>query len=334
MGIIEDVLEACISSARAEPIRLRQGKKYYETHAQLHVMMNMPLGSDKSSMVEAIDNKKKYIYESTDYTFPGIIGSISKNGMFKKGGVVLSAGKCLWIDEHHSLNNSSRRGLLKMLEQQRYGRDLGYDLVTNIKEKRKFYEINAYGGHFEIRSRFSCLITGVFAPRKRIDDKAWLTRFMPIVFDITPDDAYEMSMGKRPFNIRVNPYKETPVFEDYEKFWEVHKETFKVLAKNNPRLGAFLGANPAFLRRDILHFCRLFSWQSRGNSIVEDWEKYVPYIPLFLYNYATNSLTLTEFQVLKDLKGGLSVREIAIKRACSSSNISNILNKIRGIGLL
>lgn len=333
MNIIEEVLSACVSSAKSEPITLIQGKKTFKAHSQLHVMLNMPFGADKSTMVESIENKKKYIYECVDYTFPGIIGSIDKTGKLNLGAVYLAAGKCLWIDEHHSIMQNSRRGLLKMLEQQCYGRDLGYDVISPMRKRSKLRSIMAEGGHFEVSSRFSCLATGVFAARKSLDDKAFLSRFMPLVFNITTDDAYDMSMGKKSFRMKVSPSPGGQIFEDYEKFWKTHKEVFKILQKNNPKLGAFIGENPGLLRRNLLHFSRLFSWVSGTNSVIDDWEKYTPYIPIFLYNYATSSLTLSEFEVLRRLKSGLSNSLISRQLSVSEAYISKVVKKLKGLGL-
>ncbi|NIO21210.1 MAG: hypothetical protein GTN76_10835, partial [Candidatus Aenigmarchaeota archaeon] len=79
MNIIEEVLSACISSAKSEPLRLKQGKKYFDIHSQLNVMVTMPSGTFKSTVLKTLP--KKYIEKVYDYTYPAIVGSIGKKGV-------------------------------------------------------------------------------------------------------------------------------------------------------------------------------------------------------------------------------------------------------------
>lgn len=334
MGFIEDVLEACIGSARAEPLKLVQkGKIRSVEHSQLNVMFLMPPASGKSTFLDTI--RDDMVVRILDYSYPAMVGTIKKNGEVIPGYVTMAAGKAMLIDEFHSLPALSYRALLSLLEQQRTHRTLGYNVNMPFKKKTKYYKLVVKGNKIDIDNvRFSCLCSGLFARNKTIDDMAFLSRFLPIRFNPSIDEAYDVLLGKRKRDIKPVFYHETPVFEEYEKFVKCHKSVVKSIKLTNPKLYSFLFVNFCLPIRDVLHFSRLFSYLNRNNSTIVDWEKYLSMIPFFLYNFAATSLTLTEFEVLEYYNLGMKSREIARQRAVSEPAISKIIKKLRGVGLV
>jgi len=215
--IIDEVLEASVSSAQAEPMRLKQGDKDFVVRSQLHTMILASFGFGKSSSLLALDN----CVEVNDYSLPGIVGTISKDGDFVDGMASAACGKTLLVDEFHNLTSKSRNALLSLLEEQKYGRNLGYKVKHPIKKNKKFFKFYAKGNVYKIKyARFSCICSGLYMGRKKANDKAFLSRFMPIRISLDFDEAYDLSMGKKVFSIKSNPYTECPYFEDYEKFWK------------------------------------------------------------------------------------------------------------------
>lgn len=330
MNIIEEVLSACISSARAEPMELKQGDKYRKIHSQLHAMMLMPMGSGKSTIIENLP--KKSIVEVLDYTLPALLGTIKKSGEFVPGFITKVGGKTLVVDEFHSASKQSKKALLSLTEQQKASRSLGYNIMGNFSPKRtRFLKMSAKDNKMSIDyCRFSCMLAGIFAPRKRIDDKAFSSRFMHLSLSPTLEECYDISVGNRSFKVRYDPYDEAPVFEDYQKFVNCHYLSVRNLP---PKMYAFLQQFPGFALRNILQFSRLFSWASRGNSIVDDWEKYIPFIPFSIYNMVTSTLTHSEYEILCMIQEGKNQHEIAMELNCSDAYVSKVKNHLRGCGL-
>lgn len=333
MNIIEEVLSACVSSARSEPMVLKQGKHEYRMHTQLHVMMTMPSGSFKSTILKSLP--KKAIVEAQDYSYPAMIGSVSKHGVVK-GYIMKAAGKCLPIDEFHSLGYKPRKALLSITEDQRATRVFGFN--SNIQEKKssKYLKYRIIDNELHIDYiRCSILLAGIFAPHKKrkacIDDFAFSSRFLPINLQATFDEIDDIGLGKKKvFNVNYEPYTEAPVFESWEKFLR----TYRVSVSNMPtKIRLFFSQNPEFYTRGRMLISRLFSWASRGNSVVDDWEKYIPYIPFFLYSTVASTLTYSEFEVYDRVCKDMKQHEIASELGVSEAHVSMTVKKLKGCGL-
>lgn len=334
MNIISQVLSACVSSAKADPIELLQpGGKKYMLPAQLNVMFLSPSGTMKSSRLMSIG--RKYMERVIDYSLPGMIGSINEQGDVVPGYIMKAAGKTLGIDEFHGLTAGSRKALLSLLEGQWAERALGRVAHRPLKKSGKYLRYSIKDNVIRIdHARLSVLMSGIFAPHKRakatIDDRAFSSRLMPLSFTSDTGEMDDMLLGKKFFDIKVDYYKESPVFEDWEKYVRTYTEVVKGMP---PKLNAWIGVNSEFFLRGKLHFSRLVSWASRDNSSVVDWEKYLRYIPFFIYNYVASTLTYSEFEIYQLMSDELSQKEIATKLDCSVAYVSKIARKIRGYGL-
>lgn len=333
MNIIEEVLSACISSARSEPMKLKQGKGYYDLHTQLHVMMTMPSGSFKSTILKSLP--KKAIVEAQDYTLPALVGSIGKQGVVK-GYIMKAAGKTLVVDEFHSLNHKSRRALLSVTEDQKATRVFGFRSDSRDSKTTRYLKYKIVDNELHInRIRCSVILSGIFAPHKKkkvsVDDKAFSSRFMPVNLRTCLDDIDDVVIGKkRIFNVKYTPYKEAPTFIDWVKFVKCYRETLEQMP---PKIYDYFRANTEFYQRGRLLFSRLFSWASRNNSVVDDWEKYIPHIPFFMYSAVASTLTHSEFEVYDMVSRGIKPVKIANMLSCSESYVSQTIKQIRGLGL-
>jgi len=331
INIIQDAINCCISSGNSEPIKLIQhnGKEMH-FHSQLHTMILMPFGANKSTIVNSIPDK--LCVKIIKYSPAGILGTINKQGDYVGGYVQQAAGKTLVADEGHNLDLDSRIALLNLMESQSYQRALGFKVLRPVSINKRNFKVRVKEGSMDIRyARFSVFYLAIYASRRRINDKAFLSRFMPFSIRIDSEDAYDMSRGKlNLFEIKPRQYRETPIFEDYLKFVDVHEELFKTLPT---KLQGFLRENVGYLRRNILQFCRLFSWDSRSNSVIDDWEKYLPFIPFSLYNIVESTLTRAEYDILTRVKAEESQVKMARELLISESAVSQVVSKLRGLGL-
>jgi len=334
MKILEEVLSACVSSAKSEPIKLVEHKRDFMLHSQLHVMMTMPSGSFKSTILKSIP--KKTFVDIQDYTLPALVGSIGQNGLVK-GYVMKAAGKCLPVDEFHSLDEKARKALLSLTEDQKATRLFGYDSRMSEKKSGRYLKYRIDGNEIHIDYvRCSVLLSGIYAPHKRRDaspdDFAFSSRFLPVTLKPTFEELDDVMMGKRKIlEIKYLPYSEAPVFEDFNKFVVAYRETIKNLPR---RVCDFFLMNTEFYNRLKLHFAKFFAWKNRNNSTIEDWEKYLPYIPYFAYSTIASTLTFGEFEIYDLLCRGMKQQEIAEKLQCSKQYISKIVKNLRIIGLI
>lgn len=333
MNIIEEVLSACVSSAKSEPIILHEGSKRYSLHSQLHVMMTMPSGTFKSTILKCIP-KNAYI-KCQDYSYPSLIGSIGKRGLVK-GYIMKAAGKCLPIDEFHSLGDKSMKALLSITEDQMATRTFGYDAGKTEKKSGKMLKYRILDNEIHIDYvRCSVLLSGIFSPHKRrnasIDDFAFSSRFLPVGLKMTWDEIDEVMKGNKDvFKIEYKPYGEAPVFEDWCKFVDVYRIAMEQLP---PKIQGFYHENEQFYTRMRLQLARLFGWDSRKNSTIDDWERYMPFVPFFAYSGVSSTLTHNEFFALQLFLTGHTAQDVAESMKVSQPYVSMMFQKLKELGL-
>lgn len=332
MDIISKVIEACIGSAKANPIKIVQNGKTREIHGQLHVMLLMPAGAGKSTLLDTIN--PKYIHPVIDYSYASMLGTITKQGDICPGDIEKSAGKCMVVDEFHSLPDKSFKALLSLLEQQKAHRTLGFMTRGKMTKRSKYYKMTVQGNAIDIDYvRFSCLLSGIFAKKKRVDDMAFLSRFMPLALKPSLNEIYDVMKGRRNLfeDIRPEPYTETPVFEDFEKFANVHQS---IVTETYNKTKDFVLRNCSIVPRSMLQFSRFLAYQNRGSLTIEDWEKYVGYIPFFLRNYVESGLTHSEYEVMMLINGDMTVKETANKLNVSDKYVYKVLSRLRALKLV
>jgi len=345
MNIIKEVLRASASSAQAPNLRLMQKNGYFDTRAQIHVMLILPFGAGKTTGIVKLPASRFHLL--TEYTAPGMLGTILKDGRYSVGEIVKAAGKCVGLDEFQKYSWKSKEALLNLLEQQFYVRNLGYPSTSAIKQKRKFYSIELKQGDNTMRifSRFSCIATGMFKPNIRmnaLDDKrittgkiaewAFMSRFIPVSLKLDLESMYKVISGNPVFTInRVDNYSETPVFDDYLKLVEQHMK----IAKDLPFIDVFGPDKYGIITRNCLDIARLSAYDSRNSGSVENWDKWLNFVPFFAYNSVFSTLTNNEYLVLNSaVFENLGDSEIAQKMGFSRAYISKVLSRLRGLGLL
>ena len=334
MNIISEVLSACVSSAKADPMKLKlPSGKYFNVPGQVNVMLNMPSGAGKSTYVTEIEDKD--FVKLIDFTMPALVGSIDDKGEIVPGYLIKAAGKVLWIDESHRVRSSAQSALLSVLERQWASRVLGRSVKRPTRFRRKYVKASTIDNEIKIDYvRLSVLMSGLFSPHKKkkasLDDYALSSRFLHLTLKATFDDLDNISLGKRYFQIKKDDYIETPSFEDFPKFVSAYREVVNNLPQ---KLNAFLLGKSEFYQREKLQISRFLGWASRGNSVVDDWEKYIPYIPFFIYSTVASTLTHSEFEIYNFLGDDMSQKEIATKLECTEAHVSNIVKKLRGVGL-
>ena len=335
MNIISEVLSACVSSAKAEPMKLKlPSGKYFSIPGQVNVMLNMPSGAGKSTYISEVEDRD--FVKLIDFSMPALIGSIDEKGEIVPGYLIKAAGKVLWIDESHRIRPSAQAALLSVLERQWASRILGRSVRRKTTVRRKFVKASTIDNEIRIDYvRLSVLMSGLFSPHKKkkatLDDNALASRFLHLTLKTTFDDLDDISLGKRFFSINKTEYVDTPVFDDFPKFVSCYREVINNLPKN---MNDFLRGSNEFYQREKLQISRLLGWASRGNSVVDDWEKYIPYIPFFIYSTVASTLTHSEFEVYNHMDSDASQKDIASLLGVTEVHVSNTIKKLRGVGLV
>jgi len=331
MQLLEDLLSVCISSAKAEKLELVENNKSFYTRSQIHVLLLKPFGTGKTTTLVKIPDSEDLI--ST--TAPGVVGSINERGEYIEGSAVQAAGRVLVIDEFQNLSREARNAMLNLLDHQFYNKSLGYKFTekNKIVSRRKFSRVWVKGNKIHIESRFSCVCGGTYVRRERMNDKAWLSRFVPVSVKFTLDDIYKLLKGELEIKLKMEDYTEPPVFEDYLKFVDEHKNicTSLPFVKSISRSDDF-----GYISRNAIDMARVAAFYSRNRGSVDDWEKILRFVPITLYNYMTSTLTLDEYNILGIVHDDPKTtnRDIAKNLGLSEQFVSTAIKVLRSKGLI
>lgn len=347
MSVLDEILSACASSAQAPKLKLEQSRGIFETRAQIHTILVLPFGAGKTTGI--VNLPKTRFSVLTEYTAPGMLGTVSKDGRPVLGEIVKNAGKCIGLDEFQKYTWKAREALLNLLEQQFYARNLGYSSNIPIKKKGKFFKVELKQGDNTIRieSRFSCIATGMFKPnvsvvqRKgsqsesvsaQITEWAFMSRFVPISLRLDLDDMFKVIKGLPIFELKkLHTYNETPVFEDYLKM----VNQYESIAKSLPFLKEFEPDKYGLLTRNCLDIARLSAFTDRDSGSVTHWDKWMNIAPFLLFNHISSTLTSNEYSILNAYSfDNMDQKDVAEKLNFSRPYVSKTIGKLGKLGLL
>lgn len=335
-NIIEDVLSACVSSAKAEPIVLHEWKgKRYLTRSQVHVLFIMPFGTHKTTILNQMPG-----VGLTEFTAPGLLGTISREGEYTPGLAIKAAGQPLKVDEHQKLTYSARSAMLNLLEGQPYDRNLGYSSKKPYnKSKKNLMKIRLKAGdnYFSIFSRFSCICAGMWKTQSGQADDAWISRFIPANLILARKDIYNIYRGKPLFNFRVvNDYENPPEFTKWLRFVDLNEKITDELCSKYEWARKMDGSQQrsGFFGRIMSDLARLICFYDRSESEVKNYDFFTNYLPYFCYNLATSSLTQNEYNVFSMMvQNRYTVKDIETETGLCNKTIYNIGSKLNRLGL-
>lgn len=344
MNVIEEILTACASSAKAPKLKLMQKHGYFETRSQIHVMIILPFGAGKTTGIVQIP--KTHFHMLTEFTAPGMLGSMTKDGRPVIGEIVKAAGKCVGLDEFQKYSWKAKEALLNLLEQQFYVRNIGYSSNIAIRKHTKYYRIDLKQGDntMRIESRFSTIATGMFKPNMRIagsekegpsasiTEWAFLSRFVPFSLKLDLEDMYKIIAGQPVFELKkLHTYDDVPVFD---KYLDMVKQHYKI-AKGLTFLSSFSPNKYGLITRNCLDIARLSAYCDRGSGSVDNFDKWLNFVPFLLYNHVSSTLTNNEFLTLNlACFENLCQKEIAKKLGFSQPYVSKTMAHLNDLGLL
>lgn len=328
--IIPRLISYCISSGKADPMVFNQGKRgKFTNRSQLHVMLLQPFGTGKSTALKDLPG----IHPLTNFTLPGFVGSINKQGQLIDSALLQAAGKTLFVDEFHNLGEKARQAMLSLLEDQRYSRALGFGDL-NVKIGKKYFKCYIKKNYINIKHcRFSCLATGLYMTRKKFNDMALASRFIILNIKTERDHIFRMLRGESLYDIKKYDFKGGIVFDNYLTYLEDFRSVIDSLPFNAESVDKYASRIANDLARMIC-----FSNERFGNFTIDkrrDYDGLIGLTPLLFYNHLCSGLTLTEYQILDSLIFDTENHtKIANSLDISRRFVVECHNKFRGMGLI
>jgi DNA-binding CsgD family transcriptional regulator len=309
----------------------------YEVRPQLHTLIISPFGSGKSSIFRDLEKKAQVGYRLTEYTLPGIIGTIRPSGLVTKGFVLRCAGRVLIIDEFQKLDATAKDALLNILEEQFYRRNLGFEVNPPYKDKTDFYEVACEGNSFEISVRFSSIIGTMYYKRDRIEDLALLSRCFPVALSFTTDDALKLYLGEYQIDFsevkkNIDDYMHAEVLLKEKQRKEI-AEGYKTLVKDYDVLAGFVTRS----MWDISRIAAILSIADGSYEVTsESVMRALKFAPYELSGYARAQLNQTEMRVYSFIlqNKAASVTEISKELSISETQVKAALGNLMLLKLI
>jgi hypothetical protein len=330
---INFILETAASSARFGVIKEKEGpKKYFITRGNIHAMLIMPFGSGKTSSFLDIENAV-YAY---DITFPGLIGTITRDGEVVESGLMKAGGRVLIIDEFQLLDEATKNAMNSLLEYPHtYSRNLGYRVKAPVRKRSKYYSIEAKGNELRVYAKFSCIAGGMYISKKSTISRAWLSRFIPIRFTPTLDYYEKLSRGEK--TIKINPrLTETDFyFPGYLDFHKLYWDTFKSLLireyfEKHPDESGYT----VRCLQDIVRLsCFIASLDNRETVKKEDYEQALRFLPNILLSYLYSGLDEIDLFILSNIHT-MKQTEIAERLKVTPATVSVRIAVLKKMGVI
>jgi len=294
-SVITKVIEYSIVSAKMGELYTEEG---YRTRGQLNVLLISSFGSGKSAMFKQIEREELGL-RLTDYTMPGLIGTIRPSGRITRGFVIHARGSTLLVDEFQKFSKKEKDALLSIMEDHFYRRPLGFNVEPPVEDFDEFHRLRGIENYFEIWSRLSFIVGCMYFRRKTVDDFALLSRCYPIALTMSEDDAFDLFLGKTRFKLGKHlklkreelAHREVYVSEKMQKLMsELYREAmmgFKV--------------ESGFITRGLWDLTRIASIESalKGFDEVQEEEVYnaIKFAPIQLLGYSRGQLTMKQMDV-------------------------------------
>lgn len=329
-NIVPKIISYCISSGKAEPMKLNEGPRgIFENRSQVHVMLLQPFGSGKSTALANLEG----VHPLINFTLPGFVGTINKQGQLVDSALSQAAGKTLFIDEFHNLAGGARQAMLSLLEDQRYSRALGF-AAESRKINKKYFKIHVQKNYLNIKfCRFSCLVTGLYMARKKLNDQALASRFIILNVKTSRDDIVRLLQGRSLFGIKKFNFKGGVLFNNYLAFLDDVGKIIDNLPYNAIKVNEYYSRVVNDLARIICHHNERF-----GNFVIEskrDYDGLLGLTPLLFFNHLSSGLTLAEYQILNSLIFDTANHtEIAGSLNISRRYVINVHKKLTHLGLI
>jgi DNA-binding transcriptional ArsR family regulator len=294
-SVITKIIEYSIVSARMGDLYTSSG---FKTRGQINVLLVSSFGSGKSVLFRTIEDAKLGI-RCTDYTMPGIIGTIKANGRVVKGFVIHARGSTLLIDEFQKFGKKEKDALLSLMEDHFYRRPLGYNVDPPVEESDEFYTLRAKENYYEVYSKLSFIIGSMYFRRKTLDDYALLSRCFPVVLTMTENDAFDLYLGKTRFKLSDKLEKKREIVAHRDIF--VSDEIQKLMAELYKESMKGFTLESGFIARGLWDLTRISAVESAlkgyGEVVEEEVYNAIKFAPIQILGYGRGQLTVKQMDV-------------------------------------
>jgi len=240
------------------------------------------------------------------------------------------------IDEFQKIDEYTKNAMNSLLEYpHRYSRTLGFKLKSKVNKKGKYFRVRASGNRFEVYAKFSCIAGGMYVSRRTEIDRAWFSRFIPVVFVPSLDYYKKLSRGEKVITVNPQFYESDFVFDTYldfnDAFWGAFEASpFRSYFLNHPGERGYL----VRCLQDLARMSAFFASLDRRNVIKEeDWRLSLRFLNNFLISYIKRDLDEIDFYIINNYPR-INQVEVAKRFGITQPAVSERISALRNSGLL
>ena len=338
LNYIKFLLEASASSAKFGIIKLYEVREQvFNIRGNINVLLVSPFGTGKSAQIFNVQKMK--VERATSLSFPGLIGSISRDGQLIIGSCFKAGGTLLILDEAQNIGIETKNAMNALMEWPHfYKRVLGYKINMFVKKRAKGGAawIKGSENEFEIYSKFSCIASTMHISLQNPIEQAWASRFMLVRMRADRDYMKKLLTGEtiyeiNPLNVKVKVF----TFPEYLKFIEYYFQRFDssywadVFSRRENEFG--------YVARNAGDFVRLAAFTvalNGGTEITFEDVKNVfdKFFDQSMYNIMMGPLSHQEYEILNNMDK--TEEDMAALLGMTQQNISRYITNLQKKGLL
>lgn len=215
-------------------VAIEKDGKQYELATSLHLVITAPIGTGKSTVLSEVSDimNMKII---TDFTVPGIIGTIDKQTMQPIYGAAWECRNSVMLLDEFNFKSQELGGLglnvfLQLLEKgQRWSKRIAIFSAEQKTEDGDLY-FHSSSGKIDIKTRFAAIITSMrgveFYNSQRF--RAFMSRCVPYYMGLSKEDQVDIVSGTPIFKYKeINPPSE--VVLSYRQYKMIVRMVSKML---------------------------------------------------------------------------------------------------------
>lgn len=198
--MLNKLIEYVLSSATIREFKTEKGHK---TRGTINLWLNKPYGIGLSSSVSHIVEDKLGVIIQ-DYSRPGLIGTIKKDGIAAIGDIRLLPNTTAILEEFQEAKREARSVMLSLIEDHRYTRTLGFEVLKPEHVITDGFGFVAEGTRIDIYLKASYIISSMAFKTSTTLDLALLSRCIPIYLDTSKEEQKSLFVEGKKIEIDVN----------------------------------------------------------------------------------------------------------------------------------
>ena len=323
---IAKLIKFVLMSATIHSFRTERG---HETRGAINMWLNAPFGTGKTSLISPLAQEGLAVLIH-DYTVAGLVGTIKRTGLVTIGEIRNLADNTAILEEFQNTPKTSRAILLALMEEHKYSRILGFEILKPENIEESGFCFRAEGTRLSIQLRASFIVLSMTYNTPSMLENALLSRCIPVFLDTSIDEQADLFV--KGHSVQVNAKDVKRAREELKGLSvtipaRVRERIAKKYRKTQMK--------PEFLTRAMWDFVRvsyLTAYESGENEITKEAVEETEWlIEVQQLGYAKRTLTKTAYEIYLMLANSdkpLTASEVATKMNLSREHTSRILNEL------